>query len=218
MILHDVEQRSDAWYALRAGIPTASEFSKIITSAGIPSKSAVDYAYTLAGEMYAGKVLDPWQGNQWTERGREMEDEAISLYEFANDVKVQRVGFVTDDGFSMGCSPDGIVGDGGVEIKCLKAVNHIKAILRYQKFGKAPPDYVQQTQGQIWICGWAWCDLIFYHPELPLLVIRQEPDPEIIAALSVWVEKLCLARNDIHASIVALADADYDQEPKEQVA
>ena len=43
-IIFDIEQGSDEWHALRAGKPTASEFSKLVTSKGEPSKSMADYA------------------------------------------------------------------------------------------------------------------------------------------------------------------------------
>jgi hypothetical protein len=201
MIIHDVEQRSDEWYALRAGMPTASEFSKLVTSKGEPSKSAVGYAVTLAGELFAGKPLDAWEGNQWSERGKEMEGEAIAHYEFMTDQDVEAVGFVTDDDAIYGCSPDGIVGVGGVEIKCLKAETHIKTILYFQKNGRCPTDYVQQTQGQIMICDWEWCDLIFYHPELPQLTIRQEPDCEIQAAINDQIAFVCRERDKVFAAI-----------------
>ncbi len=76
---HDVEQGSEEWYALRAGKPTASEFSKLITSKGEPSKSAATYAITLAIEAYAGGPVDAWEGNAHTERGKNLEAEAIDL-------------------------------------------------------------------------------------------------------------------------------------------
>lgn len=213
MLVHDLEQGSEGWHQIRAGIPTASEFSKLVTSKGDQSKSLMVYARTLAGEKYAGKPLDAWEGNKWTERGHEMEVQAISLYEFAYDCKVERIGFVTDDEGTIGCSPDGQCDDlGGVEIKCLKAENHIKAILYYQKHGHCPPDYIQQTQGQIMVCGWAWCDLIFYHPELPLLVIRQFPDEKFQVDLTVALRKVCTERDNIHAALLTQA------EPKERVA
>lgn len=202
MIIHNCEQRSAEWYALRAGMPTASEFSKLITSDGTPSKSAAGYALTLAGEMFAGRTLDAFEGTQWTERGREMEDEAIRRYQFDRDLDVDPVGFVTDDAKRAGCSPDGFVGkDGLVEVKCLKAENHIKAILYYQKHGRCPTDYVQQTQGQMWICERLWCDLIFYHPELPLLVIKQVPDLTIFKALRREVDLVTAERDNIIAAL-----------------
>jgi len=202
MILHDAEQRSEDWYRLRAGLPTASEFSKIVTSKGEPSKTAATYAITLACELYAGKPVDAWEGNTWTERGREYEQEALDFYAFASDAEVVPVGFVTDDDGSMGCSPDGLVGDDGmVEVKCLKAENHVKTILYYRKHGKCPTDYVQQTQGQMMICGRQWCDLIFYHPDLPMLTIRQEPDPAFQQALTEGIRDVLKERDAVFKTI-----------------
>ena len=202
MKIHDVEQRSDEWYALRAGMPTASEFSKIVTSKGEPSKSAATYALTLAAELFAGRPVDAWEGNVWTERGREMETHAIGLYEFTRDLDVERVGFVTDDAGEIGCSPDGFVGDDGlVEVKCLKAENHVKAIIYFQKHGRCPTDYVQQAQGQMMICWRAWCDIVFFHPVLPLLVIRQEPDRDVQAALLAGIPHLCSERDTVLAAL-----------------
>lgn len=184
MRIHDVEQGSDEWFALRSGKPTASEFSKLITSTGEPSKSLSGYAITLAGELYAGKHLDAWEGNAYTDRGKLLEDDARKMYAFLHDVEPVQVGFVTDDALLYGCSPDSFIGDDGMtEIKCLKAENHIKAILYYKKHKKCPPDYVQQTQGQIMVCEREWCDLFFYHPELPRLTIRQHRDDAIAVAL-----------------------------------
>lgn len=202
MKIHEVEQRSDEWYALRAGMPTASEFSKIVTSKGEPSKSAAGYAITLANEMFAGKPVDAWEGNAWTERGREMETRAIELYEFAHDLDIVPVGFVTDDKGEMGCSPDGLVGSEGlIEVKCLKGENHTKAILYFQKHGRCQPDYIQQAQGQMMICGRAWCDVVFYNPELPMLTIRMTPDKDVQYALMDGIPKLCAERDAVLAAL-----------------
>lgn len=203
-ILHNVEQRSQSWYGLRAGRPTASEFSKLVTSDGTRSKSLEGYAAMLAGEKFVGRPIEGWQGNEWTERGREMEEDALRLYQFSYDVDVERVGFITDDDLIVGCSPDGLVGqDGGVEVKCLKAENHIKTILYYQKHGRCPTDYVQQTQGSLWITRRKWWDLVFYHPDLPQLVIRQLPSPELHGAIAREVLSVCNERDRIHAALVA---------------
>lgn len=205
MIVHDVEQRSPEWYALRAGMPTASEFSKIVTSKGEASKSISGYAYTLAVEKYAGRPVDAWEGNYHTDRGRELEEHALNLYALMHDTEVHRVGFVTDADATMGCSPDGLVGDDGVvEVKCLKAENHAKAIVYYRKNGKSPPDYVQQTQGQMMICGRKWCDLIFHHPELPPLVIRVTPDADVTRGLTAHIPALLTERDNILTELHAM--------------
>jgi hypothetical protein len=198
MIVHTCEQGSDEWFSLRAGKPTASCFDKLITSTAKPSKSLVGYAITLAGELYAGKPLDAWEGNSYTERGKLLEDDARKMYAFMNDVEPEIIGFVTDDALKYGCSPDSLVkSDGMLEIKCLKAENHIKAILCYRKHNNCPPDYVQQTQGQLMVCERDWCDLFFFHPDLPQLIIRQERNEAIISALSNHIETVINERDKI---------------------
>lgn len=198
MIIHDLEQNSDEWLAIRAGMPTASNFAKLITSTGEPSKSMSVYANLLAAELYAEKPLNDFEGNQWTERGHELEEDAATMYDFIKDVETEKVGFVTDDDRLYGCSPDRFVGDDGmIEIKCLKTENHVNAILYHQKNGRCETKYVQQPQGQMYICERKWCDLVFYHPDLPLLVIRQKPDKKIVDGLTSQLHKVRELRDSV---------------------
>lgn len=205
MIVHNIEQRSPEWYELRKGIPTASEFSQLVTPTGRPSKSAITYARFLAAEMFIGRPLDMWTGNAWTDRGREMEGQALSLYEFTHDVETHKVGFITNDDQTAGCSPDALLGDDGMlEIKCLKAEHHIGAIMHQKEHGACPPDYVPQTQGQLLLCERKWCDLVFYHPELPILSIRQTARPEIAAVLAAQIPAVIKERDAVLATLRTL--------------
>lgn len=203
MIVHSVLQGSPEWYTVRAGLPTASNFSMLITSTGEPSKSLPEYAITLAAEKYSGRPVDAWEGNGYTERGKLLEPDAKSLYSFVQNCEIEPVGFVTDDLLTFGCSPDGFIGDDGLaEFKCLKAENHIKkAILYYRKHGRCHPDYVQQTQGQMLVCERQWCDLIFYNPELPMLTIRQERDEKLIESLKTHIALVIAERDRIFSEI-----------------
>jgi len=202
MIVHDIPQRSDEWYRLRAGMPTASEFSSIVTSTGAESKSRQKYAYQLAAEKYAMGTCGTWGGNVHLERGRFLEEDALRAYAFVEGVEVVPCGFVTDDDVTHGCSPDGLVGnDGMAEVKCLKAENHISTLLYWRKNGRCPTDYVQQTQGQMMICGRSWCDLIFYHPNLPMFVIRQTPDAEVVAGLRDGISKIIVERDEVVSTL-----------------
>ena len=202
MIVHNAPQGTPEWFAARAGMPTASCFNQLITSTGEPSKSMPGYAITLAGEKFAGKPLDAWEGNGYTERGKLLEDDARRMYAFLNDVEPQQVGFITDDAGTYGCSPDSLIGDDGMlEIKCLKAENHIKAILYFKKNKKLPPDYVQQTQGQMFVTCRAWCDAFFFHPELPRLCIRQTPNAELFAALQLQIDAVTKERDAILSAL-----------------
>ena len=38
-------------------------------------------------------------------------------------------------------------------------------------------------QGQLWVSGRKWCDFMSYHPQLPPLLVRVEPDEKYHAAL-----------------------------------
>lgn len=182
MKAHDLEQNSNAWHELRRGIPTASMFSNIITTKGERSKSITDCINEKAANVIAGETLETWQGNQWTERGHELEDDAVSHYSFIYDnYDVQKVGFVTNDDNTAGCSPDRLINDDGLlEIKCPMPKIH----MAYLRANKLPTAYFQQVHGQMLITGRKWCDFMSYHPKLPALIIRVERDDEFCEKLS----------------------------------
>jgi len=197
MIIHEVEQGTDDWFLLRAGKPTASRFKSLVTSSGKESKSMVLYAQELAGEMYAGHQLDTWNGNSYTDYGKETEAEARAAYEMRTGLTVKETGFITDDMGLWGCSPDGLIDDDGmIEIKCLPK-NHIPALLYWKKNGKPPPDYIAQVQGQLFIAERQWCDLTFYRPELPMLIVRLKRDESFISGLRDQLVACIAERNNV---------------------
>jgi len=184
MIEYNMEQGTPEWFAARCGIPTASEFSKLITSTGEPSKSMMGYAYSKACEKFAGERVDAFAGNAWTAAGTEDEALAREQYAFTRGGNVSEIGFVTTDNGDCGCSPDSLVDDDGLlELKRLKGSLLIEAHLYFKKHNRLPPKYVQQTQGQMMICERAWCDVVFYNPLLPPLVIKVEIIPSVIDGL-----------------------------------
>ena len=197
----DLEQRSEAWLQARLSLPTASNFFKVVTSKGEPSKQADAYAAFLAAEKYAGTTIDDL-GTAYMDRGTELEDQAIAAYAFMTDTDPQKVGFVTDDLGRWGCSPDALVGDRGLlEIKCLKTENHVKALLRFSEKGDADPAYYQQVQGQMMITARDWCDLVFYHPLLPLVRVRHERNEDFMKNLQAQLGLLIKERDRISEAI-----------------
>lgn len=199
-IHHHVEQNSPEWQALRAGLPTASEFKRILTNTGKVSSSSRDYACELAAEKLAGHAVNAWGGNLWTERGHGLESEARDWYAFETGLDVQPGDFWTDDEGRWGCSPDGLVGDdGGIEIKSLKAANVISAWLDWQDSQKPPTDYLAQIQGNLFVTGRKWWDLVIYHPALPAAnsIIRIGPDPEYHAKLESGLLETVRLRDEI---------------------
>lgn len=184
MKVHAVEQNTTEWMDLRLGIPTASAFGQIITPTGKPSDQAGKYMNMLIANQMADQTLESWQGNQWTERGHELEDEARSYYEMVKNVDVERVGFVTND--NAGMSPDGMINDdGGIEIKCPSPGIHVSYLLS----NKVPTIYIPQIQGSMWISDRDWWDFISYHPVLDSLIIRVYRDGKYIALLSEAIKK-----------------------------
>ncbi|HHS83674.1 MAG TPA: hypothetical protein ENK38_01955 [Gammaproteobacteria bacterium] len=207
MIIHDIEQGTPEWHKLRAGLPTGSEFSRIITGTGKTSDSLPDYAFDLALELFTGRPLDDaFSGNQHTKRGHNLEPAARASYEFVYDCEITQVGFVTDDAITCGVSPDGFIGkDGLFEAKCLSDKEHIKLLMYHKKNGKAPAKYLPQCQGQMHVCERDYCDLYFYHPEFRCLRIRQEPDKALVQALKKQILAVCAERNIILNELRELA-------------
>ena len=170
------EQNSDEWVAARVGIPTASQFTDVLAKGkgGAPSKMRRTYLHKLAGERITGKPADNFH-NAHMDRGHAMEAEARRFYEFTNDVKVERVGFIKNHG--AGASPDSLVGvEGLLEIKT--ALPHI--LIGYILAAKPPPEHVAQAQGQMWVSERAFCDLLIYWPEMPPFQHRVERDDTYI--------------------------------------
>ena len=180
MIVHDVEQGSAAWFAVRLGIPTASEFHKIITPARMGfSKQSRSYAFRLAAEKILNRSLDAVESTDWMERGKLLEPDAVRAYEFMTDRKTRPVGFVTTDDGKFGASPDRLVDeDGLLEIKIPSPAVHLEYLT--DGFGEA---YKAQAQGQIFCTGRKWVERMSYSDEMPPFWIRSEADPVFQSAL-----------------------------------
>lgn len=198
MLIIECDQNTPEWMAARLGVPTASKAGSIVTSTGARSKSLDKYAEYLAGCIFAGRDLDAWQGNSYTERGHEIEPESRSAYEFMFDRDVEEVGFCTTDDGRYGASPDGLVlkRTGGVEIKSLPK-EHIPTLLYFKRHGKCPPIRIPQVQFQIMVCGLEFVDSFFYQPGLPSLNIRHEPDETVQRGLKMYGSELIAKRDEI---------------------
>ncbi len=181
MKIIDCEQGSVEWYRARIGIPTASEFHQIVTPAkGLLSKSWRKYAYRLIAERLLNRPMESVEGQQWMERGKELEPKAAAQYEFVNDVALERIGFCTTDDGMLGASPDRIVrGEAaGVEIKCPSPAVHIGYLL-----DGPGDDYRPQVQGQLMVCEFDYVDFYSYSEVMPARVIRNGRDEPYIALL-----------------------------------
>lgn len=188
MIVVDVEQGSQEWFAARCGIPSASNFDKIVTTTGAPSKQAKKYLYQVAVERVTGKTEETYVSAAM-ERGIEMESEARNLYELMYDVKVEQVGLCYPDEKKLySCSPDGLVGeDGLLEIKCPISSTAAAYIIE----GGLNTDYFQQCQGQLLVTGRQYVDLFSYYPGIKPHIIRIERDEKFLGLLRKELEWFC---------------------------
>lgn len=195
MKIHDVEQGSDEWWALRTGRPTCSNLPRILTEKRLEySKGARAYASELIAERLLGEPLDRSGAGVWSDYGKAGEDYARKWYEFHRDVDVEQVGFITtsvprvdkndepvfdENGLVVdlfGGSPDGLVGDDGlIEIKCRGA----KAHSRIMTGAETEIANRLQTQGYLWLTGRKWIDVVAFNPDLPKKIKREYVDEHV---------------------------------------
>jgi len=182
-------QGSPEWHAARVGRVTASRASDVVSRIKTGwGASRANYLAELIAERLTGAAAEGYTNAamQW---GTDKEPEARTVYEFLCDEPVVLVGFVEHPTIAAaGCSPDGLVGDGGMlEIKCPSTSTHIDTLL-----GEAVPSkYITQMQFQMACTGRKWCDFVSYDPRLPesmrLFVKRVHRDDAAIATLNAEV-------------------------------
>jgi hypothetical protein len=198
-----IEQRSDEWFAERAGKITASRMHDVMVERergefksgprkGQPKPQAlalVAYAHQLAAERLTQKPRKQIKAAalQW---GRDVEPAAVAAYQAETGVIIEQCGFIQHPTHEfIGASPDFLVGaDGGGEIKSPESSEvHLETLL-----SGLPSEHIEQIQGGLWVTGRKWWDFVSYHPDFPeehrLYIQRVSRDDEYISRL----EDACL--------------------------
>ena len=191
MKIIDCPQLSEEWFKARIGVPTASNFDKIVTSSGAISTQRKKYLYQLVGEKL-GALPEEGYTNAFMKRGIELEPQAREMY--ARDVApVVQVGFcLHDEGF--GCSPDFLVNEDGMgQIKCPSLAVHVEYLIGQ----KLPTDYVQQVQGELLVTGRKYNDFLSFYPNLKPLVVRCYRDEVFISRLRAELLKFISELNEL---------------------
>lgn len=182
----DLIQGSDDWLEARRGILTASEMKLVITpSLKIASNDKErQHLYELLSQRIS-KYVEPGYIGYDMLRGQADEVEARILY--AKKVApVTEMGFITNDkwGFTIGFSPDGLVGDDCfIEAKSRKQKYQIETIVENVIGQTIPADYLMQQQTGHLVSERPKCDFISYSGGLPMAVIRVYPDDKIANAI-----------------------------------
>lgn len=174
MQIHNVEQDTEEWFALRLQYPLTASNAQAIGNQG---KGLETLVWEKLAEKHS-KVTKERYTNKDLERGTELEPQAREMYELKTGNTVLQAGFVTNHAISKvgGASPDGIIGtDGLLEIKCFEDTKHFKLIIENKTTGtfKVESQYVWQMQQQMLFTGRAWCDFVAYNPNYPQSLLIQ---------------------------------------------
>jgi len=198
-------QGSDEWHAARCGLLTASEMKLIVSPPPEPEtrikKNGEPYKqrewdpvadndkcrahlYELMAQRITGYVEPTYISDDML-RGKEDEVYARDLYA-KHYAPVTEMGFVTNDewGWTLGFSPDGLVGDDGfTECKGRRQKYQAETIVEHVIEGTIPQDYVLQVQTGFLVTKRKWCDFISYAGGFHMVTIRTYPDTKVMDAI-----------------------------------
>ncbi len=175
MKIHDMEQYSDEWWALRALKLTASNAQAI----GSNGKGLETYCTEVVTEYYSQAPKEQLD-NIHIQRGNELEPIARTSYELQTGNEVIEIGMVTNANISkyVSASPDGEVTgkNKGIEIKCLMDRKHFEQIIA--KEITVESKYMWQMQMQMLVTGWKSIDYVLFNPNFTesLLIKTVSPD------------------------------------------
>ncbi|KOQ78846.1 hypothetical protein ABW45_04545 [Stenotrophomonas maltophilia] len=211
-----IDQRSDEWFAARAGRITASRMNDVMVERERGEfksgprkgqqkpqpKALTDYAHQLAAERLTLRPRKQVKAAAlaW---GQTVEPAAVAAYQAETGVIVTPAEFILHPKYDfIGASPDFLVGDdGGGEIKSPESSEvHLETLLT-----GLPPEHIEQIQGGLWVTGRQWWDFVSFHPDFPeshrIFIQRVPRDDEYIERL----ESACLQMEaDVQAILAQL--------------
>ena len=165
-------------HAERVAVAAADDAPPVVEAANNDTSRGL--TATLSAELITGHV-EPIFPNRATERGTMDEPYAREVYgeRYAPAIEV---GFMVRqfEGFQLGYSPDGLVGDDGlIEIKSRAQKTQLKTFLD----GEVPTENMAQIQCGLLVSGRKWLDYVSYCGGMPLFVKRVYPDQEWFTAI-----------------------------------
>lgn len=171
MKFYDVEPLSQEWRSIRLGIPTASNFHKILTPKKLAlSDQSEKYMYELLAEWMTGEETESYK-SEFMQRGNDVEDQIWKAYEAYTGVETSRGGFFTTDDGLIGGSPDRLVGEVG-DLEAKAPMIHTQVGYAISGIDDA---YMLQLQGRLWLHKRDWVDIFPWHPKLFIPPVRIRP-------------------------------------------
>lgn len=186
-IFLEIDQRSDEWFKVRLGRPSASQFHRIVTQKGNRAeRTAATYKWQLLAERifrvsFAPKInLIPAvrHGVKYEEPAREA---------FAKQIgrEVRPGGVVMTRDQKLVASPDGWVDDRPVEIKCPQIPGQLENLMT------EPRDHWPQIQGHLLLAQADWLHFWSWHPCTPARHFEVGRDTAFINTLNYELRRFC---------------------------
>lgn len=181
----DLIQRSPEWYEARCGLLTASNMKRIIAPAKLQyadNATCREHMADLCAQRITKHVDSTFQSFDML-RGHD--DEADAKYYYRENYgEIDDCGFITNNswGFTLGFSPDGLIGDDGI----VEAKGKLQKLQMEIIHARSMPDEFRiQVQTGLMVSGRKWCDFISYSNGFNMLVIRVEADLDVQHAIFV---------------------------------
>lgn len=211
----DILQGSEEWLQVRCGVLTASEMKNILTpTLKIANNDKTrQHVYELLAQRITNYV-EPHYFNDDMLRGQYDEIKARDIYA-EKYAPITEMGFITNTklGFTLGFSPDGLVGnDGFIEIKSRRQKYQIETILA----DAVPEEYMLQIQTGLLVSEREWCDFVSYSAGLPMFTKRVYVDEAIQAAIIAAATDFESKISDLRADYLCKLDSDMRLIPTER--
>lgn len=159
----EVEQGSYLWLKMRLGVISASKCKDMMAKKGTATRN--NYMMQLIAEVITGipTELGPFKQLEW---GKENEPAARTAYSFMTGEAVHEIPFIyADQSMRCGISPDGIVNDAGLEIKCpFTSMVHCDTLVN----DAIKDDYFLQMQFSMFVTGAQYWEFMSYDPRMPV--------------------------------------------------
>lgn len=188
---YDIEQGSAAWFKLRAGIPTSSEFNHIIQPKKMePAAARHKYACRLIAEKLLNWQAESLDKIQHIQDGKMNEATAVIQLEETFDIQTKKVGIILTDDGRFGASPDRLAIDKRgeidwtIEVKCPTIPTQIQYLLLGHD-----DSYKAQVQGHLFVAEADKALFYSYSPRTPAYQVETGRDEIFIRALRDCLER-----------------------------